>query len=124
MKRATKLAIITRRSGERGAATLGRPMRNDVRAPARHCAISHSQCAASAHGSRARMCARREGGGRRMRRRPVVVLRNFDVSILKFIKLDTIMAIRIDQIRETMALIPLLGIRIRPPARQLKNKEI
>ncbi|KZV06638.1 hypothetical protein F511_45880 [Dorcoceras hygrometricum] len=28
-----------------------------------------------------------------------------------------------DQIRETLALIPLLGIRIRPPARQRKNKK-
>ncbi|KZV48324.1 hypothetical protein F511_26541 [Dorcoceras hygrometricum] len=32
-------------------------------------------------------------------------------------------AIHIDQIRETLALIPLLGIRIRPPARQRKNKK-
>ncbi|KZV47774.1 hypothetical protein F511_40877 [Dorcoceras hygrometricum] len=32
--------------------------------------------------------------------------------------LDTIQANHIDQIRETMALIPLLGIRIRPPIRQ------
>ncbi|KZT76367.1 hypothetical protein F511_46608 [Dorcoceras hygrometricum] len=29
-----------------------------------------------------------------------------------------------DQIRETMALIPLLGIRIRPPVRQRKNKNL
>ncbi|KZT75811.1 S-adenosyl-L-methionine Mg-protoporphyrin IX methyltranserase (ISS) [Dorcoceras hygrometricum] len=34
------------------------------------------------------------------------------------------MAICIDQIRKTLALIPLLGIRICPPARQRKNKEI
>ncbi|KZV07116.1 hypothetical protein F511_45401 [Dorcoceras hygrometricum] len=47
------------------------------------------------------------GGG------PVVDSR-FLFSDLKFDKLDTIMAIRIDQIRETLALIPLLGIRIRP----------
>ncbi|KZV35685.1 hypothetical protein F511_11242 [Dorcoceras hygrometricum] len=72
---------------------------------------------------RSRMRARREGGGRRMRRRPVAVLRSFDVSILKFNKLDTIMAIHIDQIQKNLALIPLLGIRIRPPARQRKNKE-
>ncbi|KZV36961.1 interactor of constitutive active ROPs 3-like [Dorcoceras hygrometricum] len=48
----------------------------------------------------------------------------FSFSDLKFDKLDTIMAIHIDQIRETMALIPLLGIRIRPPVRQRKNKNI
>ncbi|KZV22872.1 hypothetical protein F511_18506 [Dorcoceras hygrometricum] len=40
---------------------------------------------------------------------------NFRFPILKFNKLDTIMANHIDQIRETLALIPLLGIRIRPP---------
>ncbi|KZT75508.1 hypothetical protein F511_47466 [Dorcoceras hygrometricum] len=33
------------------------------------------------------------------------------------------MAISYDQIRETLALIPLLGIRIRPPARQRKNNK-
>ncbi|KZV41268.1 LRR receptor-like serine/threonine-protein kinase [Dorcoceras hygrometricum] len=37
--------------------------------------------------------------------------------------LDTIMAISYDQIRETLALTPLLGIRIRPPARQRKNNK-
>ncbi|KZT75995.1 hypothetical protein F511_46980 [Dorcoceras hygrometricum] len=38
--------------------------------------------------------------------------------------LDTIQANHIDQIRATMALIPLLGIRIRPPVRQRKNKNL
>ncbi|KZT75206.1 hypothetical protein F511_47769 [Dorcoceras hygrometricum] len=38
----------------------------------------------------------------------------FSFSDLKFKTLDTIRAIRIDQIRENLALIPLLGIRIRP----------
>ncbi|KZT76232.1 hypothetical protein F511_46744 [Dorcoceras hygrometricum] len=47
----------------------------------------------------------------------------FSFSDLKFKTLDTIQAIRIDQIRKTLALIPLLGIRIRPPARQRKNIE-
>ncbi|KZT76621.1 hypothetical protein F511_46354 [Dorcoceras hygrometricum] len=58
-----------------------------------------------------------------MRRRPAVAS-NFRTSDLKFNKLDTIMAISYDQIRATMALIPLLWIRIRPPVRQRKNKNL
>ncbi|KZV20803.1 hypothetical protein F511_43663 [Dorcoceras hygrometricum] len=44
---------------------------------ARRIAIFQPPSAASAHGCRARMCAWREGGGRRMRRRPVAVFQEF-----------------------------------------------
>ncbi|KZV06826.1 phospho-2-dehydro-3-deoxyheptonate aldolase 2, chloroplastic [Dorcoceras hygrometricum] len=37
--------------------------------------------------------------------------------------LDTIMATRMIRSGKTLALIPLLGIRIRPPTRQRKNKK-
>ncbi|KZV58698.1 hypothetical protein F511_40912 [Dorcoceras hygrometricum] len=66
----------------------------------------------------------RAAGWRGRRRKRRWRGRNFDsdfVSILKNKMLDTIQAIHIDQIGETLALIPLLGIRIRPPARQRKN---
>ncbi|KZV44486.1 hypothetical protein F511_37575 [Dorcoceras hygrometricum] len=43
------------------------------------------------------------------------------VSDLKIKRLDTIMANRIDQIRGTLALIPLLGIRIRPPFTPIRS---
>ncbi|KZV58556.1 GDSL esterase/lipase-like [Dorcoceras hygrometricum] len=48
---------------------------------------------------------------------------NFDFSILKIKTLDTIMALSIDQIRKTLALIPLLVSGSRPPARQRKNRK-
>ncbi|KZT75708.1 mediator of RNA polymerase II transcription subunit 17-like [Dorcoceras hygrometricum] len=56
-----------------------------------------------------------QGGG------PATCFSDF-VSDLKLNELDTIRHNSYDQIRETMALIPLLGIRIRPPVRQRKNK--
>ncbi|KZV23967.1 hypothetical protein F511_44840 [Dorcoceras hygrometricum] len=78
---------------------------------------ARGQCASSARiGAR---CGAAACGGRRAVK--FLVLRS--IPNLKFNKLDTIMANHIDQIRETMALIPLLGIRIRPPVRQRKNNE-
>ncbi|KZV15617.1 hypothetical protein F511_40211 [Dorcoceras hygrometricum] len=58
-----------------------------------------------------------QGGG------PATCFSDF-VSDLKLNELDTIRHNSYDQIRETIALIPLLGIRIRPPVRQRKNKNL
>ncbi|KZV18829.1 hypothetical protein F511_09652 [Dorcoceras hygrometricum] len=63
----------------------------------------------------ARPHARGGREGRRTRRRRGGRSSRFLISTEKFNKLDTIMANHIDQIRETLALIPQLGIRIRPP---------
>ncbi|KZT75685.1 hypothetical protein F511_47289 [Dorcoceras hygrometricum] len=54
-----------------------------------------------------------QGGG------PVIQISIFDLKI-KQVRYN--LANHIDQIRGTLALIPLLGIRIRPPVRQRKNK--
>ncbi|KZV33450.1 hypothetical protein F511_33696 [Dorcoceras hygrometricum] len=62
-------------------------------------------------------------GRRRTWRRPAFVSK-FDFFDPKNKTLDTIMAIRNDQIRKTLALIPLVAIRIRPPARQRKNNRM
>ncbi|KZT76649.1 hypothetical protein F511_46327 [Dorcoceras hygrometricum] len=87
-------------------------IRPDVRLVCARCRAALASRARLSRTSRAVMRAIRRsaaarGGG------PVVDSR-FSFSDLKFDKLDTIMAIHIDQIRETMALIPLLGIRIHP----------
>ncbi|KZT76959.1 zinc finger CCCH domain-containing protein 45-like [Dorcoceras hygrometricum] len=103
-------------------------VRDQARSGARPASVEHRPTAAHrAQASRdSRASARVHALGREAPPRKAAARRpdqSFVFPILKFNKLDTIMAIHIDQIRKTLALIPLLGIRIRPLARQRKNKK-
>ncbi|KZV55933.1 hypothetical protein F511_20755 [Dorcoceras hygrometricum] len=104
---ASRAMIVRDRSAKRSATRRGR-----ARPLAHHCAAINRVHRATPRAI-ARSCVRRR------KRRWLGREFDFPVDSKSEIQwLDTIQAIHIDQIRVTMALIPLLGIRIRPPLRQ------